>query len=192
MIRPELVEQLGGEPTDQPVKLHLESSGLPLTSEGPACGGPHSQHGGGLLHASSRRVAQPGAGLQKLSQRQPAEPLPKTLRGALATSACRAAMARVRNWTACPRVVSSTRMASRSPRRRGSLRPTPASACRAARTASISSLFTPPRRAGRCGRSTSTIRSQQESSAVVSPAPKLPVPSMAHKVASWRRPKAPH
>jgi hypothetical protein len=112
--------------------------------------------------------------------------------GALVTSACRAAMARVRNWTACPRVVSSTWMASRSPRRRGSLRPTPASACRAARTASISSLFTPPRRAGHCGRSTSTIRSQQESSAVVSPAPKLPVPSMAHKVASWRRPKAPH
>jgi hypothetical protein len=50
--------------------------------------------------------------------------------------------------TACPRVVSSTRRASQSPRRRGSLRPTPASACRAARTASISSLFTPPRRAG--------------------------------------------
>jgi hypothetical protein len=191
MIRPELVEQLGGEPTDQPVKLHLESSGLPLTSERPACGGPHSQHGGGLLHASSRRVALPGAGLQKLSQLQPAEPLPKTLRGA----GCQRMQSRdgpVRNWTACPRVVSSTWMASRSPRRRSSLRPTPASACRAARTASISSLFTPPRRAGRCGRSTSTIRSQQESSAVVSPAPKLPVPSMAHKVASWRRPKAPH
>jgi len=51
-------------------------------------------------------------------------------------------------------------------------------------------LFTPPRRAGRCGRSTSTIRAQRESSAVVSPAPKLPVPSMAHNVASWRRPKA--
>ena len=100
--------------------------------------------------------------------------------GALVTSACRAEMARVRNVIACARVASSTRMASRSPRRRGSLRPTPASACRAARTASMSSLFTPPRRAGRCGRSTSTTRSQRASSAVVSPAPKLPVPSMAH------------
>jgi hypothetical protein len=50
--------------------------------------------------------------------------------------------------------------------------------------------FTPPRRAGRWGRSTSTIRSQQASSAVVSPAPKLPAPSMAHNVALWRRPNA--
>ena len=57
--------------------------------------------------------------------------------GALVTSACNAEMARVRNWTACARVVSSTRVASRSPRLRGSLRPTPASACRAARTASM-------------------------------------------------------
>jgi len=36
----------------------------------------------------------------------------------------------------------------------------------------------------------STIRSQQASSAVVNPAPTLPVPSMAHNVAPWRRPKA--
>ena len=109
--------------------------------------------------------------------------------GALVTSACRAEMARVRKVIACARVASSTRMASRSPRRRGSLRPTAASACRAARTASISSLLTPPRRAGRCGRSTQRPP-RQASSAVVSPAPKLPVPSMAHNAASWRRPKA--
>jgi DNA replication protein DnaC len=162
--------------------------GLPLAGQRPACGGPHRQYGGGLLQASSRRVAQPGAGLQKLSQRQRPEPLAKPVRGAV-TRACRAEIARVRNVIACARVASSTRIASRSPRRRGSLRSTPASACRAARTASISSLFTLPRRAGRWGRSPSTIRSQHACSAVVSPAPKLPVPSMAHVVASWRRPK---
>jgi hypothetical protein len=78
----QLAEQLGGEPTDQPVELDLEFGGLPFAGERPACGGAHSQHGGGLLHASSRRVAQSGAGLQKLSQRQGAEPLAKTVRGA--------------------------------------------------------------------------------------------------------------
>ena len=78
----QLAEQLGGEPADQPVELDLELGGLPLAGERPACGGPHSQHGGGLLHASTRRVAQPGARLQQLSQRQPPEPLAKTVRGA--------------------------------------------------------------------------------------------------------------
>ena len=38
-----------------------------------------SQHGGRLLHASSRGVAQPGTGLQQLSQRQRPEPFPDTV-----------------------------------------------------------------------------------------------------------------
>ena len=38
-----------------------------------------SQHGGRLLHASSRGVAQRGAGLQQLSQRQRPEPFPDTV-----------------------------------------------------------------------------------------------------------------
>jgi hypothetical protein len=78
----ELVEQLWGEPTDQPVELDLELGGLPLAGERPAGGGPHRHYGGGLLNASARGVAQPGAGVQQLSQRQPPEPLPKTVRGA--------------------------------------------------------------------------------------------------------------
>jgi hypothetical protein len=49
----QLAEQLGGEPTDQPVELDLELGGLRLAGQRPACGGAHSQHGGGLLHASS-------------------------------------------------------------------------------------------------------------------------------------------
>ena len=49
----QLVEQLGGEPTDQPVELHLKFGGLPLAGERPACGGAHRQHGGGLLDASA-------------------------------------------------------------------------------------------------------------------------------------------
>ena len=49
---PQLVEELGGEPADQPVELHLELGGLPLAAECPAGGGPHRHDGGGLLHAS--------------------------------------------------------------------------------------------------------------------------------------------
>src|SRR4029453_19287741 len=78
----QLAEQLGGESTDQLVELDLEFGGLPLAGQRPACSGPQSYYGGGLLHTSSRRVAQPGAGVQQLSQRQGAEPLAKSVRGA--------------------------------------------------------------------------------------------------------------
>jgi hypothetical protein len=78
----QLAEELGASRRTSLSSLDLEFGGLPLAAERPACGGPHGQHGGGLLHASSRRVAQPGAGLQKLSQRQRPEPLAKTVRGA--------------------------------------------------------------------------------------------------------------
>ena len=104
----------------------------------------------------------------------------RRLSGALTTRACSAAMARVRNSIAWARVTSSTRIASRSPRQRGSPARSPESTSRAARTASMSSLLAPARRAGRFGRSTSITRSPRASSAVVSPAPKLPVPSIAH------------
>jgi hypothetical protein len=112
----QLAEQLGGEPTDQPVELDLEFGGLPLAGVRPACGGPHSQHAGGLLDASSRGVTQPGAGLQQLSQRQPPEPLAKSVRGA-GDQRMQGRDGRVRNVTACARVANSTRMASRSPHR---------------------------------------------------------------------------
>jgi hypothetical protein len=87
MIRPELVEQLGGEPTDQPVKLHLESSGLPLTSERPAWGGRIANtvaDSSTLRRDESRSPAQvcrscPSGNLRSRSRRPS---------GALATSAC--------------------------------------------------------------------------------------------------------
>jgi hypothetical protein len=77
----ELVEQLWGEPTDQPVELDLELGGLPLAGERPAGGEPHRHYGGGLLNASARGVAQPGADVQQLSQRQPPEPLTEDRQG---------------------------------------------------------------------------------------------------------------
>jgi hypothetical protein len=112
------------------MRVHADSSTASRSQASAlACGGPHRQHGGGLRHGSSRRVAQPGASLQKASQRQGAEPLTQSVRGANDLR-CRAEMARVRSSTVCPRVVSSTRMASRSSRRHGSLRPTLAMAYR--------------------------------------------------------------
>jgi len=65
-------------------------------------------------------------------------------------------IAQVRARIALWRVVSSTRIASRSPRRRGWAKWSRPSASRAARTASRSSVFAPLRRAGRAGRSIST------------------------------------
>jgi pimeloyl-ACP methyl ester carboxylesterase len=48
----QLVEQLGGEPTDQPVELDLEFRGLPLAGQRPARGGPHRQYGESVVQAN--------------------------------------------------------------------------------------------------------------------------------------------
>ena len=118
---------------------------------------------GGLAATSHAGPRTCGAALRAASDRSRS----RRLAGALTTRACSAAIARVRNSIAGARVARSTRIASRSPRQRGSLTPIPAIAWRAARTASMSSLFTPARRAGRCGRSTSTTCSPLASSSVV-------------------------
>ena len=90
-------------------------------------------------------------------------------------------MAATRPLVAWRRVVSSTRRASRSPRRRGSVWCWWPRVSRAAPTASIASVLAPVRRAGRLGRQASTTRSPWVCSNAVSPAPELPAPSTAQQ-----------
>jgi hypothetical protein len=88
-------------------------------------------------------------------------------------------MAATRARVALRLVVSSTRRASRSPRRRGLTKRFWPSASWAARTASSASLLAPLRLAGRMGRPTSTACSPCCCKNAARPAPKLPVPSTA-------------
>ena len=95
-------------------------------------------------------------------------------------------MARLRKSTAWARVASSTLIASRRPWQRGSLTPWPARTWRAAPHRVDVVALGPHVPGGTLGhvRLNDPLAAGEESP--VEPAPKLPVPSIAHSRASWR------
>jgi hypothetical protein len=146
--------RLGQQPRREPaharVELGLEIAGL--GGQGKHATGGTAQGGdrGAMLDRLGRVAAQASTPDQQVVGRQRAELVAQALGRVDDQRLAGWLIAPVRACIARSRVVTSTRMASRSPRRRGWARCSRPSASRAARTASRSSVLAPPgaRRAG--------------------------------------------